>query len=1278
MDFTVLRRFGAVGASIGLAILPVIAMAAAEAPPATGPGTERRFPPLKVPAGFTATLFACDPLIEYPSVIAVGPHPGSIYLARDYLTGLGTDIVRRDEVHLVEDTDGDGYADRSTLYAGGLNSIQGLCFHSGTVYAMHAPLLTALRDSDGDGVADERRDLLTGLGLSPEENPTRLHAANGVVMGHDGWLYLALGDHGLNVLRPEGDRLVLPSGGILRCRADGRDLHVFATGLRNIYDVALDEELNVFVRDNENDGGDYKIRVYHSFFGADHGYPYLYYERPEEALPPLANLGLGSSAGGLCYLEPAFPPDYRGNLFFCEWGKSVVRYRRERAGSTFAPMKELEFAAGRENDPYGFKPTDLIADRDGSLLVSDWADDQRPRRGRGRVYRIRYAAIPDPPPLIPDQPREAERARKAEAATPAGEIALLDSESYHARIEAQAALERRGPDGATTLLSAIRAGRLGIRGRLHGIWILARAGGKEATRELFELARADPDPGVRAQAVRALADLSDPMLVQHRLDARGGDPDIAVRLSGLAAADDPRVAREVILALGRLRWAGLPGWLRQNLKSPDPPMAHAALEALRRSEDRPAVLKLLDEPDTTPVRAIALHAMAGLAETSVVDGWIERLRAEPDPRRRLQYADALTRVHRKPGPLTYWGYRPAPRPASTVSWERTGAIEEALDRALADPDPGLRRATLRRMQRERVPVRQAALASWLREERDADSVAAILDSLRELPAGEARELLAEVIRERTYAVPQRLAAADLFTRGPEEPAGDRLLELTRSVEDGPVLASLLARLGKHPELPSAPFLLEKLGSPDPEVRARAVESLGEIQAVDARGPVRRLLEDKDAGVRLAAALAAGRLGAREASDTLLRLARDADPALRAASLDSLRRLQERRALPLALEALGHRETELAALEYLGELGGSESAEAVAGSAEKSRSTEALRMAIRVLSGWRDQEAVASPRRAALDRAVADVHGASGALVRWTAAGPLSSDAAPGWIDRISRPEPSPPETGAGLPSWRTSFAEGAEPRLSLDLAGEPRADSSWLAFSDAAVPEETSAQFFTSSNGPLRVWLNGSPVYENNKRREYQPDSDRFDGTLAKGMNRLVLQVSAPSAQLHLRFRPKSSSAEKERLTQMALAGTGDKAHGRKVFFDPGKAQCFKCHRIGEEGGRIGPELTGVGSRFSRIHLIESIVEPGRAIAPGFETTVVIFKDNNVLVGVKVAESETALTLGDSKGQIGVYLKSEINEARLDSTSSMPEGLERQLTEADFVDLIAFLLSLKT
>src|SRR6266571_1336013 len=155
-----------------------------EEPSHTGPQTEKRFPPLRVPGGFKATLFACDPLIEYPSAISVGPRPGAIFVAIDYMTGLGTEIVRRDEIRLVEDTDADGYADKATVYASGFNSIQGLAYHDGTLFVMHAPFLTSLRYDKKTGVAEKRTDLLTGLGLKPEDNQSRLHCANGVVVGH--------------------------------------------------------------------------------------------------------------------------------------------------------------------------------------------------------------------------------------------------------------------------------------------------------------------------------------------------------------------------------------------------------------------------------------------------------------------------------------------------------------------------------------------------------------------------------------------------------------------------------------------------------------------------------------------------------------------------------------------------------------------------------------------------------------------------------------------------------------------------------------------------------------------------------------------------------------------------------------------------------------------------------------------------------------------------------------------------------------------------------------
>ena len=72
-----------------------------------------------IPDGFQATPYACDALIEYPSVIAVGPRASTLSVAHDYMTGLGLEIVRRDEVRLIEDTAEDGDTDKSTLFAGG-------------------------------------------------------------------------------------------------------------------------------------------------------------------------------------------------------------------------------------------------------------------------------------------------------------------------------------------------------------------------------------------------------------------------------------------------------------------------------------------------------------------------------------------------------------------------------------------------------------------------------------------------------------------------------------------------------------------------------------------------------------------------------------------------------------------------------------------------------------------------------------------------------------------------------------------------------------------------------------------------------------------------------------------------------------------------------------------------------------------------------------------------------------------------------------------------------
>jgi putative heme-binding domain-containing protein len=145
----------------------------------------------------------------------------------------------------------------------------------------------------------------------------------------------------------------------------------------------------------------------------------------------------------------------------------------------------------------------------------------------------------------------------------------------------------------------------------------------------------------------------------------------------------------------------------------------------------------------------------------------------------------------------------------------------------------------------------------------------------------------------------------------------------------------------------------------------------------------------------------------------------------------------------------------------------------------------------------------------------------------------------------------------------------------------------------------------------------------------------------------------------------------------MAITRVGDPERGRNVLEDAEKSLCLKCHRVGDRGERIGPDLSGVGGRFSRITIVESILEPGRSIAPGFESVTVALADGRVLVGVRGAETERDLTLGDREGRRHTIPKAAIEALTRQPQSTMPDGLEKRLTPEEFVDLIAYLAGQK-
>jgi putative heme-binding domain-containing protein len=459
------------------------------------------------------------------------------------------------------------------------------------------------------------------------------------------------------------------------------------------------------------------------------------------------------------------------------------------------------------------------------------------------------------------------------------------------------------------------------------------------------------------------------------------------------------------------------------------------------------------------------------------------------------------------------------------------------------------------------------------------------------------------------------------------------------------------------------------------VRAAAIEGLAQLQVTEANDSLRDFLDDKDPRVRLAAVSATGRLQIQSARDSLLKIAQGAEADLRRASLDTLRLLKEPRAVPLAVAALKDRDTQVAALRCLGELGGPSQMKAVLELGLRDPSAEVLPPIVHLLTTWAD--GLPRAEQQAFDNAIAELQGGSGALQRWKIKGPLSTAAASALISQVASPSQIAAGSDGAMQDWQIIFAAGADSRVSM--APGKSGDTVWLAFTDFHASEPAAVQFLASSRGKFAIWLNGQIVLQRDQTNAFALDADRFEEVLRQGANRLLVQVnSTEGAEFQARFRRKSTTAEHEQLTQSALSRSGSVERGRKLFFDIEKSQCLKCHRMAGQGEPIGPELTGIGNRFSRIHIIESILEPNRTIAPSYQTVEFILKDGRELSGVLIAAQNGMFTLADNQGRRQEFARSDLSEQRTRSVSVMPEGLENGLTTEEFIDLVAFLVSQKT
>ena len=144
----------------------------------------------------------------------------------------------------------------------------------------------------------------------------------------------------------------------------------------------------------------------------------------------------------------------------------------------------------------------------------------------------------------------------------------------------------------------------------------------------------------------------------------------------------------------------------------------------------------------------------------------------------------------------------------------------------------------------------------------------------------------------------------------------------------------------------------------------------------------------------------------------------------------------------------------------------------------------------------------------------------------------------------------------------------------------------------------------------------------------------------------------------------------------LPLLEQGDAIRGRDIFLAE-KSKCATCHRVGTEGKAVGPDLTTIGANRAAADLLESILFPSATIVRDYETYTVVLEDGRTFSGLIVRQSSDTIELQLATGQKELLPREEIEELISSEISIMPAGLEKELTEQELADLVAFLISLK-
>lgn len=527
----------------------------------------------QIPPDFEVKLFASEPDITNPIAMSWDER-GRLWIVEsvDYPnTFLETDGAANDRIKICEDTDGDGRADKFTIFADKLNIPTSLVFANGGVVVSMAPYFVFLKDTDGDDKADVRENIMSGW----DKNDTHFGPSN-LQYGFDNKIWGVVGS-GFNGTTKDGLQLNFRTG-VYHLNADGTGFEFLANTSNNTWGLGFSEDNNVFISTANNT---------HSAY---YSMPAKYMQRslPErggdqtEILPVqkidghydahtmTPNLrqvdvvgGFTAAAGHHLYTARSFPKEYWNRMaFVCEPTVRLVHNAViEPKGSGFTEKDNWNLMASSDE---WFAPVQAEVGPDGAVWVADWynfiiqhnvfSENQAPSltvlpfkeqpRGQGnafvsplrdidygRVYRIIYKNAKPVKPLSlskNDMP---------------GLLAALENDNMFWRMTAQRLLveskNKAAIPGLIKLVQNRQVDEVGLNSpAVHALWTLegigALSGSDAEARNVVLKALTHPAAGVRKAAVQVLAE-SKQGFDEINAGEILNDPNLNVRLAAVTA-----------------------------------------------------------------------------------------------------------------------------------------------------------------------------------------------------------------------------------------------------------------------------------------------------------------------------------------------------------------------------------------------------------------------------------------------------------------------------------------------------------------------------------------------------------------------------------------------------------------------------------------------------------------------------------------------------------------------------------------------------------------------